>query len=95
MEIQELMKTVREKNWRKCRKWWKRIIEQFKKQIFNQKFEKHEDIWKKIEENNIGEIWEMFEKNMKKILKLERNSERNFREIIVKYEKNMNFFRKL
>ncbi len=37
----------------------------------------------------------MFAKNMKRILKLERNSERNFREITVKYEKNLNFFRKL
>ncbi len=31
-------------------------------------------IWIKIEENNIGEIWKMFVKNMKKILKLGRNS---------------------
>ncbi len=37
----------------------------------------------------------MFVKNMKKILKLERNREQNFREIIVKYEKNLNFLRKL
>ncbi len=39
----------------------------------------------------------MFVKNMKKILKLERNHEQNFREIIVKYEKkkNLYFFRKL
>ncbi len=36
----------------------------------------------------------MFVKNMK-ILKLETNTKRNFREIIVKYEKNLNFFRKL
>ncbi len=44
-----------------------------KKANLTKKFEKHEDIWKKIEENN-RDIWEKFVKNMKKILKLERNS---------------------
>ncbi len=34
-------------------------------------------------------------KNMKKILKLEKKLKRSFREIIVKYEKNPNSFRKL
>ncbi len=58
-------------------------------------FEKYEDIWKKIEENNIREIWEMFVKNIKKILENERNSIENFREIIAKDENNLNFFRKL
>ncbi len=62
------MGTIREENLRKFNRWWKRIIEQFKKQI-NWKFE---DIWKKIE-INIREMWEMFVKNMKKILKFERN----------------------
>ncbi len=71
-KFERAMETERkiEENLKEWRKW---IIGQFKKQIWL-KFEKHEDIWKKLEENYIREICEMFVKNMKNILKLERNS---------------------
>ncbi len=41
-------------------------------------------IWKKIEENNIGEIWEMFVEKYEKDFKTWGKLERNFREIMVK-----------
>ncbi len=58
-KFERAMETIRQENWRKFIRRGKWIIKQFKKQI-QLKIWETKKFEKKIEENTIREIWEMF-----------------------------------
>ncbi len=55
-KFERAMETIRKTNWRKFKRWKKRIIEQFN--------EKHEDIWKKLT-RNLRYVCEKYEKDLR------------------------------